>query len=276
MTSPNFDLESHVERSSLDDEHVDDEHVDDLKRVWSGALTSNWSIGPVPNGGYSAAVALRALLAHTERESPWSLTTHYYRPTIGDTDVEVRTEILRRGRTTTHADAVLIQDDKTRLRCVGVFGDVPAGDVLFGSTPPPIPRPEDCPERDPAAQGLDMSLLQSLEVRLHSETPRPVDGSTVRVDGWVRFRDGRPNDALALCLFADTFPPAIVSALPETGWVPTIEMTTHIRAAAAPGWIRGQITTSNVHDGYLIEDVRLWDSAGTLVVDARQLALLKT
>ena len=268
MTSPNFDLDSQLHS-------LDDEKVDDLTRVWHGQLTSNWSIGPVPNGGYSSAVALRALLAHTGCNSPWALTTHYYRPTIGDAAVEVRTEVLRRGRTTTHADAVLIQDDKIRLRCVGVFGDIPAGEVLFGSTPPPIPDPQDCLERDPAAQGLDMSLLQSLEVRLHQQTARPIDTSTVQVDGWVRFRDGRPNDALALCLFADTFPPAIVSVLPETGWVPTIEMTTHIRAAAAPGWIRGQITTTNVHDGYLVEDVRLWDSNDVLVVDARQLAMLR-
>lgn len=275
MSTPNFDFDSQVHR--LDEPIGEaDQSTDDTHRMWGGRLSSNWSIGSVPNGGYSAGLILRGLLDHTGYNTPLSLTTHYYRPTIADADVEIRTDIQRRGRTTTHADGVLIQDGKVRVRCIGVFGDLPADDVLLAASPPAMPGPEACPERDPLAQGLNMTLLESLEVRLHPDTPLPTDGNVARIDGWVRFRDGRPNDALGLCLFADAFPPAILSAVPETGWVPTIELTTHVRAAAAPGWVRGQITTSNMRGGYLVEDARLWDSTGTLVVEARQLALLRT
>ena len=121
-----------------------------------------------------------------------------------------------------------------------------------------------------------MTLLDSLDMRLHPETPLPVVDDVARTQGWVRFRDSRENDALALGLFADSFPPAVLSAVPDAGWVPTIELTTHIRAAARSGWIRGESTTSNVHDGTLVENVRLWDSDETLVAEARQLALLRT
>ncbi len=270
MTNPDFDLDSQLQ--SIGDI---DETSQPTTRTWSGRLSANWSIGSVPNGGYSAGVLLRGLLAHTGCETALSLTTHYYRPTIANADVEIRTDVLRRGRSTTHADGVLIQDGKVRLRTTGVFGATPTGPTRLAAAPREISPPEECVERDPQAQGLDMSLMQSLEVRLHPEHPLPIDGSTARVEGWIRFRDDRPNDALALCLFADAFPPAILSAVPDAGWVPTIEMTSHTRAAAAPGWIRGRITTSNVSGGYLVEDVRLWDSTDTLVVDARQLALLR-
>lgn len=265
MTLPDFDQDTQVGLIDTDGDNAS----------WSGRLTSRWSIGRVPNGGYTAAVALRALLEHTKQESALSLTTHYYRPTIADANFQLETEIRRSGRTTTHADAVLIQDGKVRLRCIGMFGKTPEGEPLLPALPPEVPSVETSPERDPRAQGLNMTLLESLEVRLHPDTPLPVSNSVARIAGWVRFRDDRPVDALALCLFVDAFPPAMLSAVPNAGWVPTLELTTHIRAAAAPGWVRGEVTSGNVRDGYLVEDVRLWDSTNTLVAEARQLALLR-
>jgi len=243
-------------------------------KEWLGFLTTDWSIGPIPNGGYSAAVALRALLDHSGCEVPLSLTNHYYRPTIGGAPVTIRTEILRAGRTTTHADALLIQEDKVRVRSVAVLGAFPDSETIVPSTPAAIPDPMDCPERDPKSQGLNMTLLDSLEIRLHSD-PTTTQPRTAHMDGWIRFRDGRPTDPLALCLFADSFPPAILSAVPGTGWVPTIELTSHVRAPAAPGWIRGEAWTENVRGRTLIENVRLWDETNTVVVEARQLALLR-
>lgn len=259
------------------------ETKNDDEQVWHGRLSTSWSIGPVPNGGYSAALAINALLRHTGCETPLSLTTHYHRPTIADADATVTTKLIRTGRTTTHADATLIQDGKIRLRCSAVLGAAPTGAILLPDPPLDIPPPEACVSRDPMSQGLNMTLLDSLEMRLHPDAliahdPQGANSqrAIARIDGWVRFRDGRPNDAIALCLFADSFPPAILAAVPETGWVPTLELTTHVRAAAAPGWIRGTVTTSNVHGGTVVEDVRLWDNTNTLVVEARQLALLRS
>lgn len=246
--------------------------------LWHGHLTGDWSIGPVPNGGYSGAVLVNALRSHTGADIASSLTTHYYRPTIPDAPFTIRTEIMKRGRTVTHADALLEQEGKVRCRSVALMGTYPKTETILATTPPPIASPDDCPARDPQSQGLNMSLLQSLDVRLDpsAEITAGPNGAGERIDGWVKFRDDRQNDALALTLFVDSFPPAVLITLPGTGWVPTLEMTTHIRAVAAPGWIRGEVTTANVRGGTLIEDVKLWDSTNTLVAEARQLALLLT
>ena len=115
-------------------------------------------------------------------------------------------------------------------------------------------------------------MLETLDVRLDLGASGPKDRSGF--DGWVRFRDERANDELALALFVDSFPPAILRTSPDTGWVPTIELTTHIRAQADAGWVQAQIVTDTVRGGQLIEDVRLWDSSGALVAQARQLAML--
>jgi len=267
MTIPNFDDATAVTTT-------DSPESDEM--AWSGHLTADWSIGKVPNGGYSAAVIVRALLGHTGAEVPLSLTTHYYRPAIADAPVTVRTEVRRRGRTMTHADAIVEQDGKVRARSVAVLGSYPATERLLVAAAPPISPIEQCVARNPTAQGFNMSLLDSLEILIDPSTidTQTPDSSGARVDGWVRFRDDRPVDALALALFVDSFPPAALLAIPETGWVPTVEMTTHVRAQATNGWIRAEVTTDNIRGGTLIENVRLWDTTDTLVAEGRQLALL--
>lgn len=275
MTFPNFDEAIALTTGDA----LNAEALDALDTIlWHGNLTHDWSIGPVPNGGYSGAVLANALQQHTGAAMASSLTTHYYRPTIPDAPFTIRTEIMKRGRTVTHADAVLEQDGKVRCRSVALLGGYPEAETILATSPPPITPVDQCPARDPLSQGLNMSLMQSLDVRLDPSSEAS-DGPTSageRIDGWVKFRDDRPNDSLALTLFVDSFPPAVLITLPGTGWVPTLEMTTHIRAQAAPGWIRGEVTTANVRGGTLVEDVKLWDSTNTLVAEARQLALLLT
>jgi hypothetical protein len=93
------------------------------------------------------------------------------------------------------------------------------------------------------------------------------------VTGWTRFSDGRPPDVRSLPLFADAFPPPVFELGPA-GWVPTIELTVHVRARPEPGWLRARFATHVLVDGYLSEDGELWDEAGTLVAQSRQLAML--
>ena len=92
----------------------------------------------------------------------------------------------------------------------------------------------------------------------------------------MRFGDERPPDPLALTLFADAFPPPILMVEPTAGWVPTIELTVHVRRRPVDGWIRAECKTVDVHDNLLIEEIRLWDEAGSLVAQGRQLAMLLT
>ena len=57
--------------------------------------------------------------------------------------------------------------------------------------------------------------------------------------------------------------------------MPTIELTTHIRARPAPGWLRVVLRTRLLVDGYLDEDAEVWDEEDRLVAMSRQLALLQ-
>ena len=96
-----------------------------------------------------------------------------------------------------------------------------------------------------------------------------------RLRGWIGFTDGRAPDALACVLMADAFPPAVFGLLGMVGWVPTIELTVHLRRRPAPGWLLGRFESRDLSDGRMIEDGALWDSSGQLVVQSRQLALVR-
>ena len=83
--------------------------------------------------------------------------------------------------------------------------------------------------------------------------------------------DGREPDPVMLLLAADALPPATFD-LGLYGWAPTLELTVHVRASPAPGWLRIRHATRNFAGGLFEEDAEVWDSAGRLVAQSRQLA----
>ncbi|HKN92520.1 MAG TPA: thioesterase family protein, partial [Acidimicrobiia bacterium] len=88
------------------------------------------------------------------------------------------------------------------------------------------------------------------------------------------FVDGREADVSALPLLADAFPPAVLDVA-SASWVPTVELTVHVRGRPAPGWIAASFRTRFLCDGYFEEDGELWDSSGRLVALSRQLAVTR-
>ena len=90
------------------------------------------------------------------------------------------------------------------------------------------------------------------------------------LQGWFRLHDREP-DPLALLTAVDSLPP-VTFDLGLPGWAPTLELTVHVRALPEPGWLKLRHATRNVAGGYFEEDCEVWDSAGRLVAQSRQLA----
>jgi acyl-CoA thioesterase len=86
--------------------------------------------------------------------------------------------------------------------------------------------------------------------------------------------DGSPPTSTSLPLLADVFPPALHATLGRVGWVPTLELTVHVRRQPQPGWVQAHITCDDVAAGMMIETGSLWDSSGALVARSRQLGML--
>ncbi|RZV46304.1 MAG: thioesterase family protein [Acidimicrobiales bacterium] len=240
---------------------------------WSTFLDGNWSINVVPNGGYSTVPMVKAMLEATGREHPLSVTTHFYKAAEQDAAATVTAEVLRAGRSAANASAALLQEGRERSRSVGVLGTLPPLDAASepGPPPPALPPLDECIRRDPGAQGFPIPLGEMVEMRIDRDFG---EAKTAEFHGWLRFTDDRPVDELALGLFADALPPAVLIMNPKSGWVPTLEITVHIRRRPVGHLIRATVSSHDIADNMLIEDVMLWDESDALVAQARQLAML--
>lgn len=250
---------------------------------WSARLVPEWNIGENPNGGYAAAIVLRALSEVAGHEAPISMTTHYLRPALADADAAVHTEVVRSGRRTSTVSGSLVQDGHERLRVLATFGDLHGGGAGDRSSVipdhvvvarPTLPPPQECRPRTLLEQGVDLPIASRVDVRIDPDLAEPGAAGRAEVGGWIRMLDGRPTDLSVLPLFADAFPPSPFGLLGRVGWVPTIELTVHVRARPAPGWIQARLVTEDLQDGRMIEDGWLWDEAGALVARSRQLGLV--
>jgi acyl-CoA thioesterase len=261
--------------SQFDDEtrlHPVGEHT------WAGQVHPGWSIGANPNGGYLLALALAGVKqAAPQHPDPLSVTVHYLRPGLPDRPCEVDVRVLRTGRTLSTARGTLVQDGVPRLEVLAGMGALGASAAPVVTMPPPdIPPPEACVPRSAGEQGVALPILGRVDIRLHPDEAQAASAGQAQVTGWVRFRDGREPDTLATMLFVDAFPPAVFGLLGVVGWVPTVELTVHVRRRPAPGWMLGRFRTMDLLDGRLIEDGVLWDAEGHLVAQSRQLALVRT
>ncbi|MCZ4121497.1 thioesterase family protein [Streptomyces sp. H39-S7] len=253
--------------------------------VYDADLSAGWTIIQAVNGGYLLGVIGRALQQALPHPDPFTVTAHYLTASQPG-PATIRTETVRAGRTLSTGQASLFQTDADgreveRMRVVAAYGDLDAlpDDVRTTAAVPPIPPYEECFGADAAPAGstaIDGStaIIQRLDLRLDPATAGWAIGAPSGkgdMRGWLGLADGRDHDPLSLLLTVDALPPTAFD-LGIKGWVPTVELTVHIRCRPAPGPLRVAITTRNLAGGFLEEDAQVWDSADRLVAQSRQLA----
>jgi acyl-CoA thioesterase len=249
---------------------------------FTGECCAGWRVtdGLAPNGGYLMALAARAMALRAERPDPVTLTAHFLAPpALGP--VEIRTELVRAGGRHRTVAARLLQEGVEQVRLLGTFGDLARaeGPTKVLRRMPDLPPVDELPDARTAAGDTAVpEIFERLEHRMPASTTgwtrgRP-SGEGIH-GGWCRWPDSDTFDTLGLLFVADAYPPAVfdLGAGPAT-WAPTIELTVHVRARPAPGWLATRFATRALTDGYFEEDGELWDSAGRLVALSRQLALI--
>jgi acyl-CoA thioesterase len=245
---------------------------------WAGAVAAGWDIAGHANGGYLLAIAVRALLAHTGRPDPATVTAHYLKPAAAG-PVTIGVHEHKVGKRFSTAFALMESAGRPLLAALASLTDLAAApDAVerIEAEPPALPDPEQCvPVR--GAPPFPPPFMDRVELRLHPDDAGFAGGGPSGeplVRGWFRLRDGEPIDTVALICAVDAFPPTAFNAALPVAWTPTLELTAHVRARPAPGWLRCQFTTRFVSGGFLEEDGEVWDSTGRLVAQSRQLALV--
>lgn len=245
--------------------------------AYRAQIHPGWDIQGNANGGYLMALGARAM-ASDSRPHPVSVTAHFLSPgRVGP--IAIAPQVLKSGRTFTTVRATVTGPQRPIIEMLGSFSEVADvdGPILVDAEPPDLPSPDNCVPVVPHERGFPPPLMERLDMRLHPEDAHFFEGrpsGQPLVRGWVRFPDDEPIDAFGLLLIADAFPPTVFNAQLPVAWVPTLEMTTHVRALPQPGWLRCKFTTRFVTSGVLEEDGEIWDGTGHLVAQSRQLALM--
>lgn len=250
--------------------------------VYDIDLSAGWTIIGAVNGGYLLAVLGRALADALPHDDPFTISAYYLTASQPGPAV-VRTDVVRTGRTLSTGQASLFQYDDEgreieRIRVLASYGDLDSlpADVRTTAKPPVMPPIEECfgPQDAPGPVPGGSAIADRLFLKLDPATLGWALGAPSgkgEMRSWFGLADGRDADPFSLLLAVDALPPTAFE-MGLKGWVPTVELTVHIRCRPAPGPLRVAITTRNLAGGFLEEDAEVWDSADRLVAQSRQLA----
>lgn len=246
---------------------------------WAAELADGWTVGGGVNGGYLLAVignAVRSALP--SKPDPFAVSAHYVSASVPG-PAEVSLDVRREGGTLATVAAELTQGGATRITALATYGDLGRlpDDVSTTATMPDMPPLADCVPNTLAPPEIRATakLMDRFDMRFHPDQVGWAVGAPSGrgvLSAWFRLRDEREPDPISLLMVLDALPP-VTFDLGRTGWAPTIELTAHVRARPAAGWLLVRHATRNLAGGLFEEDAEVWDSAGRLVAQSRQLAM---
>ena len=252
--------------------------------VHAAELDDGWVVGGGVNGGYLLAVlgnAVRDVLEPSGHVDPFSVSAHYLSASVpGPATVETR--VVRRGGRFSTVAATLSQDvdgvPTQRITALATYGDLDelGDDVGTTAAEPDLPPLDECVPNTFAPPEIHKiaPLMDRFDMLFHPQHVGWAIGSPSgrgELAAWFRLKGGREPDPISLLLVVDALPP-VTFDLGMLGWAPTLELTAHVRAKPAPGWLKVRHATRNLAGGMFEEDCEVWDSAGRLVAQSRQLA----
>jgi acyl-CoA thioesterase len=241
---------------------------------YAGRVSHRWSNGEGPgiNGGLFAALTARAVHEETGLP-PRSLTIHYLTPPE-EGEVELAVSVPRQGRSTAFVRLEVSQDGRHVAQAMAVCSAWRDDAPVFADAPrPDIPPLEDCTPVDPDHPRVP-PLLSNYEMRAAMDPERRPPA----LGGWIRTREPRPADHISLAAMTDAFMPPAFFRPRERVLVPTLELTIHFRGQPPAGdhpWIMGWFSSRTAAGGVVEEDGELWSADGVLLVQSRQLSVMR-
>lgn len=250
--------------------------TDTAVRDGRGTVSDDWFVVRGPNGGYLAAMLVRAFdEAVPPGRRPRSLTIHFTSaPKAGP--VEIETSVEREGRSFTFLSGRMHQDGALVATALAAYSSARDG-VAWREEEMPDVRPPSEIEPFPAGPPFP-PFAAHWEMRSVVPALPFSDGDRAEAGGWIRLREPRPLDYPLVAALTDAWFPAAFSRLSAPEALPTIDLTIHFRgepAVAAGESVLALFRSRHAGGGFVEEDGVIWAPDGTLVAQSRQLALLQ-
>ena len=244
---------------------------------FTGDVHPDWTIAGKPNGGYLLAMLGRAAVHVGPHQHVIAASAHFLHPPEPGT-VELTAEVLRAGRTASQVRTRMSQGGRP---CVEALV---TASVLDAATRPHwsagVPEPGTATFADSvrlpptSPSGFEVAIMRHVDLRIEPGSLGFAAGTPTgrgELRGWLALPDDEPFDTLSLLYALDSFPPATFD-VELSGWVPTLELTTYVRALPAPGPLRVLQRAHLVDAQRVDESCWVWDSTGRPVASGTQLA----
>jgi acyl-coenzyme A thioesterase PaaI-like protein len=262
----------------------------DAANTFAGATSPDYWNMVGPFGGYTAALAVRAVMQHPALlGEPVALTVNYAGATH-EGPFTVTATPARTSRSTQHWVVSLSQPNTAGEPEVAMTATVMTAlrrDTwhLNDMPMPPSPAPADVP-RDTRTGA--MAWLNRYDMRfVLGGIPQQWDGNLADVPDpsltrlWVRDAIARPLDFASLAAMADVFYPRIWLRRPERVPAGTVSMTTYFHASSAQmrqagtAYLLAQAQAQAFRHGFFDQTAQLWSEDGTLLATSTQLVYYK-
>ena len=261
---------------------------------FDGNLNEHWTIGPKIHGGVMVALCAKAAREAYRAQGgagvhPVAVSANFLSaPDPGP--VLLVTTVRKKGRRIGLVDVELIAGQRACVHAVVTLAELEqAAEPLLADNPvtalmSPEP-PADVPVIGPGHPGADINnLARGCDIHPVVTGPDAIGPDAIGPDAtgpdatglafkiWVRPKGDVVDELFALMCGDISMP--VPYALGRRGWAPTVQLTAYLRGLPAPGWLRVLCTATLIGQDFFDEDHTVVDSAGRIVVQTRQLALL--
>lgn len=260
----------------------------------------DWAAPTGPNGGYLAAIVIRAIEAALDPEQERqlrSISLQYLR-TAAEGPIELEVRAVRSGRRLASAAVTARQQGREVLAGFATLATRGLDEV--GGWAPPMPAVAGPPAVGADARPIDrydragdhwLELPPGLPPIVGQLRIAPrigagpysgralTPGEPAETGGWMASPEPQRLDAAYLAQLTDFWWPPAFEVLQTPAMAPTIDLTIHVQAdlpvgGLDPAAVLGTFRTAVAANGLAEEDATLYLPDGSLLARARQLALL--
>lgn len=240
-------------------------------------VPESWSQGRATYGGLVGALLARAVAAQIPLDRQLRSALIDFIAPVAPGEVTLVANVLRAGRTLTHAEARLMQGDDVMAVFTGVYATRRRTSLQLVAPSAPALAPWHELPRLPYIENVMPRFAQHFEFRVPSGRQLFSGQARPQVGGYVRHAGGGPIDAPGLLGLIDAWPPAFMPALTRPSVASSVTWMVDIVADVAPAgtqsdaFYRYEAEPVAGDGGYASCDARLWDQAGQLIAVSRQL-----
>jgi acyl-CoA thioesterase len=233
-------------------------------------VPDDWRQGRSIFGGLQLALCLRALRARVPEAPLRALQATFAAPVTEE--VQVRTALLRQGKSATLAEARILDGDATAVLVTGFFGAPRDSAVRF--VPAILAPPPALARRLPYVPGRTPSFTRHFEVTI-LQGSLPFQGvADTRAVYEVSLRDAGPVTEAHVVALADYVPPLALSHLTRPAPGSTVSWLLELLGAplerlGLQRW-RAHVSLDAARDGYSTQSVVLAGPDGVPVALSRQ------